>query len=220
MAGRPKGSTKSDSKKLQTYRLSKIEKCEVDKLLNEMRNKPRVSLPDVKLFEFKTGELCIKYNCLGPGPEQIEHLYVIIDYDFEKFIIVKCPVVAMTSKSYTMKIKSREFLYGDTDFRQRGFNTEFKINKTNLLQNGLQDFDLIHYHAQTFKTIDEALGYMYSNCLKSAIVHKLLQSNDIALIKRYLEIIEVSYHNEAMALEYVYNVLGLELFRIEEDGLA
>ena len=214
MSGRPKGTTKSDSKKLQTYRLSAIEKYEVENLLTDMRGKTPVNLSDIRNFEFQTLRLHTNYTSIDPTPQQIKFLYSVISYDCKKFLIVKCPVIENTSKSYVMTIYNRNFYRTDTAF-SKGNLVTFKVNKTNLQHSSLQDFDLIHYHNQTFKTLGETLGFLYSNYLKRFIINELIESKDIALIFEYLKI--TANNNEVMALEYVYNALELDLFSIEDD---
>lgn len=215
MSGRPKGTTKSDSKKLQTYRLSAIEKYEVENLLTVMRDKSPINLPDIRKFEFKTKRLCANYICIDPILENIKCLYVIIGYDFENFLIVKCPVFEITSKSYVATIYARDFDTKDNIFR-KSRPLSFKVMKETLQHSGLQDFNLIHYCNGAFKTLEEALGFLYSNCLKEIILNELLKSNNIALMFAYFKITAAN-NNEAMALEYVYNVLALNLFSIEDD---
>lgn len=217
MSGRPKGTTKSDRKKLQTYRLSAIEKYEVENLLTVMRGKPTISLPDIRKFDFKTGRLRPNYIYIDLLPEQIQFLYIIVNNDdMDKSLIVKCPVIQTNTKSYILNIHTRNFSKFDTDW-QKGSLITFKVNKTSLKHTGLSDFNLTHYHSDTFKTLDEVLCALYLNYLKPIIIRELSVSNDIALIHQFLNILANRTANESMALEYVYKALDLDLFSIEDD---
>ncbi len=202
MVGRPKGTKKSDSKKLQTYRLSALEKYEVDILLAKMREKQHIQILDINNVEFQTARLYTNYVCIDPVQNEIKSLYIVIlENNNDKSRIINCPVIETTAKSYILSVN----------------NHLLRVNKITLNHNGSNTHLITPIYNQAFKTLNEALGILYSKFLKSNIIHELINSNNIALINQFLNIIASNWGGEPMALEYVHNTLNLDLFEIEDQ---
>jgi len=215
MAGRPKGTSKPDSKKLQTYRLSTLEKFEVDKLLSQLRSSNlKHIMPEIKTFPFVTDRLKIIYTPIDKAEEKLQCLYIIVGANNDDmYRIIKCPIIEETSKSYIVAFYLRDFNVHVTQTFSKSVATNCKINKNNLTFNKIATGSTF-FLAQAFKEYKTALAYLLNHYLKSPIINSLLRSKDIALYEKFFEI-----NSETMALEYIHSVLKLNLFQIEDDSL-